>query len=696
VPNRLANETSPYLRQHQDNPIDWFPWGEEAWAKAEKEDRPVFLSVGYSSCHWCHVMAHESFEDPLVAEALNDEFVSIKLDREERPDVDEVYMTAVQLANGHGGWPMSVFLTPDKKPFFAGTYFPRQPRGEFPGFLALVRSLAHAWRAQRTEIESAAREFTSALTQALGRDVRADGQRLDLALVQSAVEQLHAEFDDEHGGFGGAPKFPPHTAIRFLLDFAEAHPGDEADIALGMAVATLEAIVAGGIHDHVGGGFHRYATDERWHLPHFEKMLSDNALMLSNLARALRTAPSDELRQAADRTVAWLEREMVTGDGLLATALDADSDGEEGAFYVWSLEELGGPSAFTEAFQCSAEGNYLDEATHRRTGKNVLHLRSPGDWTAELDRLLSARDSRPRPGLDDKAVASLNGLAIGGLAQIGALELASRIAARWLELAVPGLPHQVTLGRASGPAFLDDHAYLADGLLDLAEATGSLHWRIGAERLADQMVSLFGDPEGGFFFTPTGEEVLFVRTKPMMDSAVPSPNAVAARVLRRIGRTEDARRVIEAAAGWMLRVPRATEALLGEALHHLDDSGPVLAGGRPQVGLRLEALGEPEADGSALVELVLDLPAGWHVNSHDPPAAWLTPTEIRVEGVLAEAGFPDAPDGRLDGEVRIVLRLVATKPSEYLVRIRYQLCNERECLAPQEASLTGFLSPPSK
>lgn len=385
--NRLANSSSPYLRQHAENPVEWFEWGEEAFASAREQAKPIFLSVGYSSCHWCHVMAHESFEDFEVASVLNRGFVSIKVDREERPDVDEAYMTAVQLQSGRGGWPMTVLMTPDGDPFFAGTYIPKDDRGQYPGFLSILRQIEELWTRDRPKVEGAARDFRDSLEEALRRSAPEAAQPLDAAFLTRAIETIAAEFDPVHGGFGGAPKFPPHTTLQFFLAAAES-PILAPEIcakAKEMAHFTLEQIALGGLHDHVGGGFHRYSTDAVWLVPHFEKMLYDNSLLLGNFARAARQSVGSRrelFESAAKGIVRWFREEMQTPDGLFGSALDADSEGAEGKFYVWSkaeIESVLGESAdkFCREYGITEEGNYRDEASGRRTGANIPHLRKP-------------------------------------------------------------------------------------------------------------------------------------------------------------------------------------------------------------------------------------------------------------------------------------------------------------------------------
>lgn len=716
--HRLSDSLSPYLLQHADNPVDWWPWGPEALAEAKRLDRPIFLSVGYSSCHWCHVMAHESFEDEEVADALNRGFVSIKLDREERPDIDEIYMTAVQLATGHGGWPMSVFLTPDMKPFFAGTYFPKQGRQGMPGFVTIVENLAKAWVEQRDEIEKAAEEFAGTLNQVLQRSLPPTVVRLETRLIDGAARMLHEDFDYEHGGYGERPKFPPHSALAFLLHYAalRAHlPNDSGDgipEAARQSLLTLEKMALSGLHDHVQGGFHRYSTDERWLLPHFEKMLYDNAQLLWAYGTAAQIAEDERLRSLFGRTAQgirdWAVREMRSGDGLFYSALDADADGEEGSFTVWSCEEIRGvlgerAEAFLTAYQCAEEGNYLDEAARVLTGHNVLHLAEDqgGRFDEDLVLLRRAAGTRVRPGLDDKALACWNGLMIRGLAAIGEADLARACADRWLgAIAEQGrLPHMITRGVAGGEPLLDDVAAMALGLFDLAELTEEERYRTAGLELVEMMCREFGDPaRGDFYFTTVDAERIFARTKPALDNATPSPVGLAVLALQAAGRWDEAGRALTANLGWIEKMPQATETLLLGVLQQLLENGEDLeepvGGGVPMVSARLETEEiEVGDDGFGHTAVVVQIPEGWHINSATPPANWLVATTLRIDNVLGEAGFPGPEDDRYSGELRIPVRLVPRKTAtEFQLRLRFQACTESECLAPQEIALAGVLN----
>jgi hypothetical protein len=675
MPNRLGESASAYLRQHRENPVDWYPWGEEAFARARSEDRPVFLSIGYSSCHWCHVMAHESFEHEAMAEVMNRAFVNIKVDREERPDVDETYMAFVQLLTGRGGWPLSVFLTPEKAPIFGGTYWPREDRGQQPGFRTICEQVAAAWGRDRAEIQMAAAQNAAVLKdvlQPIAPGPQPDG-RSGFELAEGLVAKLGRLFDAKEGGFGTAPKFPPHTAIEFLLHLAgnRDFEGWDTGRALEMALLTLEKMALGGLHDHVGGGFHRYSTDGRWHLPHFEKTLYDNALLLANYARAARLSGREWCVAVARRIADWLEREMRSPEGFFYSALDADSDGEEGKFYVWHWEELMGlpdGAEFARAYGCEQEGNFADESTGRRTGANILHMsKLPVRAFAEqLDKLLELRGLRVRPGLDDKAVVSWNGLAIAGFAELGRLDTARQTARAVLEAESRWgrLPHLIGIQGPSGDAFLDDYAHFAFGLLELGG-----EFRAEAARLCDEMVERFGDPEeAGLFSSSQGHEVLFGSSKPMTDQPIPSANAVAARVLARLGRLQEARAIVSWAGGWMDRVPHGTEALHTAALE-------------------LEGI----AVKPVLVWLVgrvvrIVIASGYHLNANPAADEWLIPTEVRFEGASGRASYPAGVDGRYEGTVEIPFELEAGEQVSSIV-VRFQACTESECLAPEEVTV---------
>ena len=580
--NRLARETSPYLLQHAENPVDWYPWGPEALERAEREDKPIFLSIGYAACHWCHVMERESFENETVAALLNRDFVAIKVDREERPDLDEVYMAATTALSGSGGWPMSVFLAPDRRPFFAGTYFPPVDRYGRPGFSTLLGRIAELWRTERAGLLEQAKELVAHVQAGFES---AEPAAVSSLLIISAVRDLARAFDPKWGGFGKAPKFPPCAALSLLLRH-HRRTGD-AD-ALAMATTTLDRMKDGGLYDHVGGGFARYSTDERWLVPHFEKMLYDNAELSHVYLEAFQVSGDDEYRRVASETLDYVIREMQGEDGGYFSATDADSEGEEGKFFVWSHDELRAllePEAadhFSFFYDVSPEGNW--------EGKNVLHRRRNlaegavmlGVTAEALDAslaasraiLYAARNERVPPLLDDKVITAWNGLMIAAMAKgkrvlgderyLASAERAARFALTALRRPDGGLFRTARGGRAHIAAYLEDYAYLADALVSLYEAGGSAGFLREAATLGERLLADFGDGDGAFFGTAKDHEALVARPREGHDGAIPNANAVAARALARLGRhleradfLDRARAAIDAYGALIQRAPRA-------------------------------------------------------------------------------------------------------------------------------------------
>jgi uncharacterized protein len=515
--NRLANETSPYLLQHAANPVEWYPWGEEALARAREQDKPILLSVGYAACHWCHVMAHESFEDETTAGLMNERFVNVKVDREERPDVDGIYMDAVVAMTGHGGWPLTVFLTPEGEPFLGGTYFPPEPRHGLPSFRDVLVAVSQLYRERREEVT----RRTDVLLEALraSAESASSGEPLTESLVLQAVRRLGELHDPEWGGFGGAPKFPPASALELLIRRGELEP----------ATRTLDAMAAGGMYDLVGGGFHRYSVDERWLVPHFEKMLYDNALLVPAYLHGWLVTGTERYREVVEETVEYLLRELWLEGGGFASSQDADTEGVEGLTYTWAPGE-GAPEELFEPFE---------------DGRFVLRGELDDETRA---RVLAIRSQRPQPGLDDKAIASWNGLALAALAEAGRrlgredwLEAARELGAFLLgPLSDPRrgrLHRSLRSGRASGSGFLDDYANVAHGLYELHVATGEVRWLEESRRLVLLAVELFADEErGGFFLAPAEGEQLVARKKDLFDHPVPSGNSMLAYVLLRLGR----------------------------------------------------------------------------------------------------------------------------------------------------------------
>ena len=532
MPNRLANETSPYLLQHKDNPVDWYPWGEEALERAREEGRPILLSIGYSACHWCHVMERESFEDEATASVMNEHFVCIKLDREERPDLDAIYMEACQAMTGQGGWPLNVFLTPDQVPFYAGTYFPPEERHGMPSWRRVLEAVSEAWTARGDEIRARGGAIADRLRG--GAALEPAEEPLEPAVLDAAVDGLRKAFDPVYGGFGGAPKFPPASAIEFLLRRGETE----------MTSRTLLAMASGGMYDQAGGGFARYAVDERWLVPHFEKMLYDNALLARAYLHGSQVTGHELFGRVCRETLDWALREMQAPEGGFYSALDADSEGVEGKYYVWSLDELreaagdlaGEAIAY---FGATAEGNW--------EGTNILvrGVQEPAALDEIRSRLYAARERRVRPGLDDKRLTSWNALMIGALAEAGAVLEEPRYAdaavacaefvLRELRDGDGRLLRTWKDGTAKLNAYLEDHAFLLEALLTLYECTFDPRWFAESRALADTMIERFADDQrGGFFETSVDHERLVARRKDLEDHPIPAGNSAAAYGLLRL------------------------------------------------------------------------------------------------------------------------------------------------------------------
>ena len=605
-PNRLAREGSPYLRQHALNPVDWYPWGPEALDRARAEDRPIFLSIGYSACHWCHVMESESFENPEIARLMNELFINIKVDREERPDLDRIYMTAVQLISGSGGWPMSVFLTPDLKPFHGGTYYPPDDRRGMPGFPRLLSAVAEAYRTRREDVEKSAAEITERI-----RSYGASSQRdvlLGPGLLDAAAARLASSHDPARGGFGGAPKFPQSQALRLLLR-QYLRTGDIA--LLGIVRKTLDSMAAGGIYDHVGGGFHRYSTDAMWLVPHFEKMLYDQALLAMAYLEAFQVTEDAAYARVARETLEYIVREMAGPEGGFYASEDADDPGGEGAFYTWTPVELraalGDEAAelFSRAYDVDEIGNCEGRSILRRLKSDselASILNIPGDEIApRLDgarsRLLAVRAARPRPGRDEKILVDWNGLAVSALARGSRvlveprfLEAASKTADFLLSRLRDGegnLLHVWIDREAKIPGFLEDHAFLLSALIDLYEASGDGSRLIQAGDLARAMIREFWDASGeGFYDTGPRHGDLIARTRHAEDNSTPSGNGMAAWALLRLARItgdtelgDHGTRTLRALAPTMAAIPTATcQMLLALDFHAASPQEIALAG----------------------------------------------------------------------------------------------------------------------
>lgn len=589
--NRLIDETSPYLLQHAHNPVDWYPWGEEAFERARAEDKPVLVSIGYSACHWCHVMEHESFEDERVAAVQNEHFISIKVDMEERPDVDQIYMNFVQMTTGRGGWPMNVFITPDKRPFFGGTYFPPAPRYGMPSWQQILTSIAEAYRERRDELETSANAMVADLRK---MSLVEGGTSLGIEMLDAAFSSYERTFDTVNGGFGAAPKFPASMSLEFLLRYHK-RTGDER--ALSIVTYSLDKMATGGIYDQLGGGFHRYTVDAIWLVPHFEKMLYDNAQLARLYLHAYQVTGNEFYKRITTEILDYVTREMLDASGGFYSTQDADSEGEEGKFFVWSPEEvtevLGGSDAkvFCETYDITRIGNF--------EGQNIPNLKEPTSerpLAEHCKRLFDYREKRIKPGRDEKVLTAWNGLMLAAFADAAGvlgegryLEIAKNNAAFLKrELTVEGrLLRTWKDGNAKLNGYIEDYSNVSDGLIELFKVTGDVAYLDEARELADVMITEFWDAEnGGFYFTSNDHEELVVRNKDFYDNATPSGNSVAADVLLRLAKiTGDEKyerfavTTLRLAASQIRRHPQGFGRALSALQFHLDETREIVVVG---------------------------------------------------------------------------------------------------------------------
>jgi uncharacterized protein YyaL (SSP411 family) len=608
LPNHLANETSPYLLQHAANPVEWYPWGDEALERAKREDKPILLSIGYAACHWCHVMAHESFEDAATAQLMNEQFINIKVDREERPDLDAVYMQAVQAMTGHGGWPMTVFLTPDGAPFFGGTYFPPNERHGLPSFRRILQSVAHAYLerpAQIADTVTRMREFYAAQ-----QDVWRAAGDISPRTLELAYRALERAYDERFAGFGGAPKFPPTMALDFLLRY-HARTGTER--ALDMALGTFRAMARGGMYDQIGGGFHRYSVDARWLVPHFEKMLYDNALLVRFGVHLWQQTHDIEVRRVVDDTITWLVREMTSPEGGFYSSLDADSEGREGAFYVWTLSDLRAVLA-DDGDLAAAYWGVTETGNFEEHGESVLHVASePGVVAARFGltnddliervgamrrKLAAARAERPRPGRDDKILAAWNGLMLRGLAEAARAFGDDAYRALTIKNAEFLTAAFVRDGRVSrsykdgvtkGPGFLEDYAAIALAWLDVYSLTGDRRWLDAARSLGDSAVSLFWEPDvAAWFDTARDHERLITRPRDATDNATPAGASLATELMLRLS-------IFTGVESYRAIADQTLTSLAGAMAQHPTAFGHLLGAGDLAVfgALELAIIGDP-------------------------------------------------------------------------------------------------------
>ncbi|NQV16222.1 thioredoxin domain-containing protein [bacterium] len=587
--NRLINSTSPYLLQHAHNPVDWYPWGEAAFERARSEDKPIFLSIGYSTCHWCHVMAHESFEDEEVARLMNEHFICIKVDREERPDIDQLYMSVATALTGRGGWPLTIVMTPEKRPFFAGTYFPKISAPGRIGMLDLLPRINQAWHENRAEIDATSDQIIQSLQQ---QKVSSNGENLNEEVLNTAASEFSKSYDKIYGGFGSAPKFPsPHNLV-FLL--REGHRTGKQEL-IEIALHTLKQMRLGGIFDHIGYGFHRYSTDGQWHVPHFEKMLYDQATLMLAYTEAWQISGDAIYKQTVDEIFLYLTDKLLSPNGAYFSAEDADSDGEEGKFYVWSWDELkkiiGDErlERFSVPFDIQAEGNFMDEASGKPAGTNIFHLSQMDAYTTHIggyeweqlrQKLYAVREDRIHPGLDDKILADWNGLILTALSRAARAmgdDRYTKAAGALAEFLVSDmiseegkLNHMLRKDGSDNPGFLDDYSFVIQGLRNYYELSFDLKYlEIALELQVIQIEHFWDDSDRAFFFTAEGDNELFLRQKEIYDGAIPSGNSVAAENLYYLGRLAEkpqwevlSMKIGETFSSQVRRAPRGFASLL--------------------------------------------------------------------------------------------------------------------------------------
>jgi uncharacterized protein len=691
--NRLAQESSPYLLQHAHNPVDWYPWTEEALTRARQENRPIFLSVGYSTCYWCHVMERECFENPAIAAEMNRLFVNIKVDREQRPDLDQLYMTAVQVITHQGGWPMSVFLTPDLKPFYAGTYFPPTDHYGRPGFPRVLAAVADAYSNRADEVNASAEQITSVLRQ-LSRPRRPSSNlRIDQKWIDDLIQRSVSDFDEVAGGFGSAPKFPRETLLELLLVYLRDKPNAELTRIL---TKSLDAMAYGGIRDHLGGGFHRYSTDARWLVPHFEIMLYDNAMLLWVYAEAYRQTGLERYAAIARGIADFILREMTSPDGTFFTALDAEVDGKEGDNYLWTrqqvLDALSGKAdaaKFLHVYGLNDGPNFADP--HHGNGvadKNVLFLAEPDDGASltdldlDLDRarqiLYQVRKTRKQPRLDHKILPSWNALMIRGLAHAGAILSEPKYSS-----AATTCADAIFSRIAKDRAFLDDYAFLSHAMF-------SLNRRGQAEELARIIKREFSaGPDGGFFFTDARATDLIARQMIGTDSPLPSGNGVAAIVLAELGDLDSARSTLSAFAAQMDSAGESMSTLLQAALLYVRARGPIdiapdSHSDRPlpptELALAIVHL-TAKWDGPT-IRVTCQVKHGYHLNPSDSETE---PTRLTISG--ADIEEIEYPPGELTGQFEILITPKRLHESKLHVNLSYQACNDNACLPPVTRSI---------
>ena len=721
--NRLVHETSPYLLLHAHNPVDWYPWSDEALELAKKENRLIFLSVGYSTCYWCHVMEREVFSNPEIAEMMNKNFINIKIDREERPDLDEIYMTATQLLIQRGGWPNSVFLTPNLKPFYAGTYFPPTDMPGRPGFPTILDAVHEAWVTREAEVIESANQISKTIEMAISRGFTAlNARALDRVLVTAALDYLRTSYSHAYGGFGRAPKFPSPANLEFLLSEYERKselqtPPAGNESLLKMITHTLDMMAYGGMYDQVGGGFHRYSVDAKWLIPHFEKMLYDNAQLAKVYLQAYQLTQEPRYRRVAEEIFGFIFREMTAPEGGFYAALDAETDAEEGKYYVWTADEiqkvLGKKDAkhFNDVYGVDKGPNF--------EGKSVLYVPKGSvvesavkDLSTAREKLLKARAEREYPLLDTKVIVNWNGLMIDALAYgyqvlgeeqyLAAASKAAQFVLDTLRKPDGELWHTYTAGVVKQDAYLDDYAFFVRGLLGLYHATGEEKWLDSARTLTDTMIQLFWDDKnGGFYYTKADAKHLIVRTKKPYDSAIPSGNAVAVKNLLAFGADyrNYAEKTLRTFSDSMAQSPSSFMHMHFALNHYLMTAEKEFDIATPSLVTAATAI-KAENDEIFKVEVQLKIAAGWHINANPAGQDNLIPTTLEVDtdmpveiidiaypkGRSARFEFSDESLNVYEDSLTIPLKLKrksnATGSSKVTLKLTYQPCNDTECLFP--------------
>ena len=730
--NRLVHETSPYLLLHAHNPVDWYPWSDEALELAKKENKLIFLSVGYSTCYWCHVMEREVFSNPEIAEMMNNNFINIKIDREERPDLDEIYMTATQLLIQRGGWPNSVFLTPDLKPFYAGTYFPPTDMPGRPGFPTILDAVHEAWVTREAEVIESADQISKTIEMAISRGFTAlNARALDRSLTTPALDYLRTSYSHAYGGFGRAPKFPSPANLEFLLSEYQRESGVQIpptrdESLLKMITHTLDMMAYGGMYDQVGGGFHRYSVDAKWLIPHFEKMLYDNAQLAKVYLHAYQLTQEPRYQRVAEDIFSFIFREMTASEGGFYAALDAETDAEEGKYYVWTADEirkvLGKKDAkrFNDVYGVDKGPNF--------EGKSVLYVPKASavegavkDLSTAREKLLKARAEREYPLLDTKIIVNWNGLMIDTLAYgyhvLGKeqyLVAASKAAQFVLDtLRKPNgeLWHTYTAGVVKQDAYLDDYAFFVRGLISLYDATGEEKWLDSARTLTDTMIQLFWDDKsGGFYYTKADAKHLIVRTKKPYDSAIPSGNAVAVKNLLAFGADywNYAEKTLRIFSDAMAQSPSSFMYMHFALNHYLMTTEKEVDAATPSLVTASTTI-KAESDEVFEVELQLEIAAGWHINANPAGQDNLIPTTLEVDTdmpvEIVDIAYPKGKSMRFEfsdeslnvyeDSLTIPLKLKqksnATGSSKVTLKLTYQPCNDTECLLPQTLDIQlGF------